>query len=816
MKVCNGKLKLSVLSLAMASVFTSMYAYADEEEAAALMKPTSSVEVELITVSGASQKFGEYNGLNKQGGYGNGNLNIRAGDAYKDNANGGTQRWSIIGTDLGLSDRSASVGYSDQGNWNVGVGYDALQHNLAPGYQTPYQGSMGGNSFVLPSNFTGAAKGSGATASGSPGNTNLLGSGQLGQFQNMDISTTRQNTSFNAAKIIDSNLDFSFDFNHLTQTGAKLMGFASAGLTGTPTASSGEKVSILPNPTNYQTDTMTLAANWKGEKARFTASYFGSFFRDGNNGVQFQTFATPNPIQTMSTAPSNQLQQLNLGGGYDFSNKTKLAGNFSIGRNTQNSSTGYDPYMMTGAFPTPAFNGLVNTSHFDLKLTDKTVKDLNLLVGYKFDQRDNLSQSNLYSFNQIAATASGSSAPYSPSTPLSFRNSQIDLGGEYKLTKDQRASLNYTNLQTTRWCNQYAVGTYQLTNGAAPTAGPNIPYTFPAGADCVTADASRSNMINAGYKLKATDSVDVKLNYIYDSRKTTTNQNAITAMDVSASGNINVNNAYGLPIGVRTMYPGQNGGDYIGYQPFFEASRNQQVVKGRANWQTNEDLAFGLAGKYMYATYPDSTYGVQNGMAWNLSLDGSYRYAAEGSVTAYAVQQNSQRNLSQYTYSASGVYPPPVTANASITSGTYNNSLQNHDTTFGIGFKHGGLMSGKVNLNGDLTYSLGQTFYNTTPGSYSFVGNGTTLNNSGLNVGSFGAPPAIRNDLIGIRLGGTYTIDKHSKVGLQYLYQRLISTDYYYNGYQYGYTATGVMPTNQTSGSYNVNVVTVGYTYSFD
>ena len=167
MKARNANLKLSILSLAMIGVFSSMYAYADEEEAAALMNPTSSVTVEEIYVSQGSQKFGEYNGLNKQGGYLNGNINIRGGDAYKRNEEGDTTRWSVTGTNLGLSNRSATAGYSDQGNWSVGIGYDALQHNLAPGYQTPYQGSMGGNSFNLPA-------GSGFPMSiTSPGTTSL-------------------------------------------------------------------------------------------------------------------------------------------------------------------------------------------------------------------------------------------------------------------------------------------------------------------------------------------------------------------------------------------------------------------------------------------------------------------------------------------------------------------------------------------------------------------------------------------------------------------------------------------------------------------
>ena len=186
MKVRKTSLRLSVLSLAMMGVFTSMYAYADDEEAAALKNPTSTVTVEEIYVSQGSQKFGEYNGLNKQGGYINGNVNVRGGDGYRKNEQGDTTRWSIQGTDLGLSDRSASVGYSDQGNWNGTIGYDALQHNMAPGYQTPYQGSMGGNSFILPSGF------------GTAANTNALNAQQKSQFTTTDISTTRQNTSISA------------------------------------------------------------------------------------------------------------------------------------------------------------------------------------------------------------------------------------------------------------------------------------------------------------------------------------------------------------------------------------------------------------------------------------------------------------------------------------------------------------------------------------------------------------------------------------------------------------------------------------------
>ena len=756
MKVRNANLKLSILSLAMVGVFSSMYAYADEEEVTALMNPTSSVTVEEIYVSQGSQKFGEYNGLNKQGGYINGNINVRGGDGYKNNTNGDTSRWSIQGTDLGLSDRSASVGYSDQGNWNATIGYDELTHNLAPGYQTPYRGGMGGNSFTLPS-------GVGFPISTASPGTRVLSNGILGAYQNVDISSTRQNTSVNAGKILDNGLSVNFDYNHLNQSGAKLMSFAGAGFGG----STGETPSILPNPTNYQTDTVSLGLNWQGDKARLTGSYFGSFFRDAYNGVNWQTFAGASNTQTMSTAPSNQLQQLNLGGGYDFSSKTKLVGSLSYGRNTQNASSSYDSFMIvTGAPPPPAFNGLVNTAHADLKVTDQSIKDLALSAGFKFDSRDNLSQSSI----QQLYAVDGSKPTYYPNTPLSYRKSALEIAGDYRLTNDQRIRLAYVNQNINRFCNQYATG-----SGGTPAA------SYPAGADCVTANFTRSNNLDATYKLKASDSVNLRLGYGVDIRQTTYNQNAIAAFSTA-----NVNGA--------TFKPGQNGGDYLGFHPYFEASRNVNAAKANLNWQASDQLAFVLGGKWAYSVYPDNTFGVKNSTMLTLNLDGTYSYAENATATAYVTQQNGVRNMTD----------------SRGATGSWNNQLQENDTTVGLGVKHGGLMSGKLTLIGDATYSLGQSAYDTTL-NY-------TLNpacSSPLS-GACGSPGTIRNAMAALKFGGSYQIDKQSKVGIRYIYQHLTSNDYYFNGLQYGSTPSTLMPTNQNSGSYNVNVIAASYTYSFD
>ena len=764
--------KVSVVTFAVLGALTAMSARADDEEIAKLTQPKNTVDVQVIYVNQGSAKFGEYNGLDRSGLYLNGNLGLRGGDAYTNNENGGTTRWSVTGTNLGLSNRSANASISDQGNWNLGVNYDALTHYLTDSYQTPYLGTMGGNSFTLPKTFGLAA------------NTMTLNAAQLGSFQNMGISTTRQNTSLTATKYISSNLSVTFDYNHLDQNGAKLMAFGSGGFNG----ATGERVSILPMPTNYQTDTFNMAVNWRGDKARIGASYFGSFFQDAYNSVNFMTFAGANVMQQMSTMPSNQFQQLNLNGGYDFTSKTKLISNLSFGRSTQSASSGFDAVQMLGGVP--SYNGIVNTKHADVKLIDQTVKNLTLSALYRYDERADLSSSDMYYFNAI----SGANPAYYPNTPLSFKKSVAEASAVYRLTKDQTLGLTYANQQIVRWCNNYATG-----GGGNPTS------SYPGGTDCVTANSSAANSLNAFYKLRATEDLNFRFAYGTEVRKTTWDQNAITAMSGA-----NVNNA----AFAQSMVPGQNGGDYLGYQPFFEASRVQQNVKASVNWQATEALSFGVNGRYLYDNYTDSTYGVQNGSSWSVNLDATYSYSDTGSVVAYATQQNGQRKLNNYYYSTG------TAATSILYNGTWGNTLVDNATTVGLGFKQTGLMGNKLSLSADATYSLATTAYDTTLNNTgtTVAGQPLSCSSSASTVsptlsGACGAPPTIRNAMMMFKLTAAYQIDKTQRISLQYMFQHLDTNDYFFNGYQYGYTPTSVMPTNQTSPNYNVNVIMLMYRF---
>jgi MtrB/PioB family decaheme-associated outer membrane protein len=762
MRVHNQHLKLSALALALAGVMSPVASFADDDEAAALKKPSNYLQFGIANTDSSSARFGEYNGLNKSGTTFVGGLSIRGGDAYGDS--GGTMRWSVTGSDLGLTTRTLGGTLSDQGRWSLGIRYDELRHNLTDSYQTPYIGTVGGSSWTLPAGFVSA-------------NARALTPAQLAAFRQIDVYSERKNTSINAGLNLNAQWEIKFDYNHLDQSGAKLMGFGAAKPGG---AATNEYVSILPAPTNYKTDTVNLALNWVGEKAHASASYYGSYFRNDFDRINFQTWGVANLSQTMSTPPGNDLHQFNLSGGYAVLAKTKLAGNLSYSRNTQNQGYAVDQFMFVPASPASgntmtSANALVVNTHADLKLTDQSFKDLTLTAGYKYDLRDNRTASNIYNFFAISG---GNIANY-PNTPLSIKKTQYELSGDYRIRKDHHLRVALTREDTERWCAQYAVN-----------AG------YPAGTNCVVARSAAEDKIDTTYRFKPSDSVNVRFGYSQGTRMTSFNTNARAAF-ISTNGGV----------------AGQNGGDFIGFHPFLDANRTQRALKGNINWDISEQWSLGLGGRYTADRY-GATYGIESGNSWSANLDAAYRYSENGTLTGFVSQQHMERIMTdlQRAFNAT-LQVATATAVAVPPGATWTDRLKSDDVTFGFGVKHTGLQGGKLDVAADVSQSRATSAYSNQLNYQTFTTGGLDCANP--IILSCGDTPTVKIRVTQLKLNGTYQVDKKSKVNLAYMFQRLGGTDYYYNGYQLGYTPTQLLPTNQQLGNHAVSVISASYIYSF-
>ncbi|HZQ71796.1 MAG TPA: MtrB/PioB family decaheme-associated outer membrane protein [Burkholderiales bacterium] len=808
MKTHRGRIEASALALAIQGALAAMWGMPAQAQQAVspATESQNSAEFGVLDVSKSSAKFGEYNGLDKSGAYLNGAFGIRGGNGYGDP--NGVRRWEIRGEDLGLTSRSLGATIGDQGRWSFGINFDSLRHVTQDTYQTPYTGNMGGNSFTLPSFGTAAS-------------TRALTPAQLNQLQTMKVFNDRDNTTLNGSLVLSPQWSVKADFNHLEQSGAKLLGFGSAKFPSLGAASpQGEITSILPMPTNYNTDTANVALNWLGDKGYASASYYGSFFRDKYNGVTFQTFgtaagATGSLNETMGTAPSNDVHQFSLTGGYAFSKRTKLAGGLSYSRNTQNTTYAFDPAAMLATSPTSSLNGLVVNTHADVKVTDQTTKNLALSAGLKYDNRDNRTSSNIYHFYAIDGGNNG----FYPNAPRSVKKTQFELAGDYRIDMKQKVRFTYNHDDTKRECNQYATG------GGNPTATNVSTFPYTSGTDCVTIPNTKEDRLGATWRLKAAEGLNLNAGYTYGNRKSDRDLNARPPMigfDGNAFvGNSNPTGANPPPAPVPGI-SGLNGGEFIGFNPFFAESRKENLFKAGANWEPTDKWSIGLNGRYTDDRY-NSTYGMQKGHQWSLNLDTSYAYRENGVITAFVTQQERTRDLTNEQRSATtvigvqnGINMAVLATNAvlGIPSGaTWTNRLKDTDTTLGLGMKQGGLMGGRVEFLGDLTYTWTKTQYNTV-----FNYSAPTLLGITCADPSFdtcGALPDVTSRLTQLRLSTAYAVRKDSKIRIGWTYQRLSTNDFYYNGLQTNFTPTSVLPTNQQSPNYTVNMIYATFVHTF-
>jgi MtrB/PioB family decaheme-associated outer membrane protein len=805
-----SKLTLIVQGALIAMIATPLVTYAADDEAAALTQPSNTAEVGVKVMPKDSAKFGEYNGIDHSGAYLMGNFNFRGGDAYKAYDGGsGVNRWEAYGIDLGTTSRELGGSVSNQGQWNIGIKYDELRHNISDTYQTPLQGDMGGNNFTMPAAFGVINTGYVESAASNKGTgAQALTQTQTDLFHKVKVYTDRKNSSFTAGYTFDEQWGIKFDYNHLNQTGAKLMSAstdAAAAASGPLSSTWGvEKILMLMNPTDYTTDTFNLALNWKGDKSFLTVGYYGSLFRDNNNALTFPNIyaagttlgttgnqgktGTAFPINTLSTMPSNDFHQINLTGGSTLTSSTKLAGGFSYGRNTQDESypfamlkaatdtgaTGSVAVLTGGSPPQASLNGLVETYHADMKVTNQTNKDLTLSAGFKFNERDNQTASNTYNFIDL-----GGKNRTAVNTPMSNRKTQVEIAGDYRIDPSNRLHLGYEYEQVERWCNNALANN---TRGVAPTG-----YVYTANS-CVQIPKSDENKVVAGYKLTVNEALNFNAGYSYAKRNSDINSSFYNPMQ-------SINEGFENP----------------GYIAFFDASRTEQLFKAGVNWQATEKLNFGLNGRYLDDQFNDSTLGVQQGNTWSTNLDATYSYSENGTASAYMSLQRRQRDL----LSESGRLPTPgvLAATSTVGGGLWTNQLNDDDVTVGFSALQKGLMSGKLELAGALTYSINKSGYSTQVPYYIATAAAPTCSSSASLT--CGDTPDIKNKILSINITGKYQIDKSNKVTLGYLFQKLDSNDYLYNAYQTGYVGTGNLPTNEQLPSYAVSIVTATYTYTF-
>lgn len=766
---------------ALAAMVCVPAAHAADDAVLDLTLPKSVVEVGAGYVSDGSSKFGEYNGLEKKGGFAIGNIDLRGGGYGSDTD---PTRWRITGSNLGLENRNLSGQYGEQGRFRIDASYDELLRNRSDTYQTPYLGA-GSSTFTLPSSWivpkvpqastsagnfralspvTGLAPALVGGVSTNPtsaqaATVNGIIAADVPLFQNVDLHTKRKKLEGGVSYFVTPEWELKASYSHEDKDGYKPMNFLSLAL--------GTSAVTLPDPIDQSHDQLNASANYTGQRGFFTAAYYGSIFRNNVNSVTWQNPFDPTKTSTFSSPPDNQFHQLLLTGGYKFSPLTRLVLNGSYGRATQNEQYVVGPESPFG-LPTSSLNGRVNTTSFGAKLTSRPMKDLNVWAGYKFDDRENHTPVNIYRFYD-AGEAPGGSSPFNgffglpasgtgsmgsniniyANRPYSKRSNQLNAEADYQFLKGQWVKVGYDYQKIDRKCN----GTW---------------------IDCVDADETRENGLRAEWRANLAETLSARAGYTYSQRRVDYNENGWLAlvpmggqvpsggatMSVAdflrtsglggfgplapwvplQSGNLGIffpNNS-ALP---QALYGSRNDiHELPGMRRFLMADRNRDKLRSQLDWQASDKVSVTAGLDYNKDDYSHSVFGLLDAKSWVANLEASLAVDERTSANAYYTYEDQRSRSAGWSYSSGSITNAAtiggVAGNTTVSGGCFSTVVDRNSNakidpclmwstdmrdkvdTAGVGIRHKGLLGGKIDVGADLVYTKSRTNIGMKGGTY--------------------------------------------------------------------------------------------------
>jgi MtrB/PioB family decaheme-associated outer membrane protein len=375
---------------------------------------SASVELGPGWVSDDSFKFGEYTGLNKQGGFAVANAEAR----YR--KRDGTW-YDLTLTDLGLDSRSLSAAGGKQGTYKLFLSYKELPHYITGTALSPFLG-IGTGSLTLPAGWV---------AAGSTGTMPSLAASLHG----VDLETRRRAVDFGAALTPVVHWEFAVKFRHEEKTGT-------LGTAGAFEFNS----SRLAMPVDYDTNQIDASAAYSGSRFQARFAYYGSIFKNNEDTL---TWANPYlPLVAGATAgqlalaPSNKFHQLVASAAFAFDKRTHATADIAVGRMTQDEAFlpyTLNPDLSTTPLPRGSLDGRVNTLTGHLRITSAITDKLRLGGTFTYDDRDNRTPQSVYDW----VTTDTALALPRTNLPYSSTHSVAKMDGGYALTRDLRLDAGY-------------------------------------------------------------------------------------------------------------------------------------------------------------------------------------------------------------------------------------------------------------------------------------------------------------------------------------------------------------------------------------
>ena len=639
--------------------------------------------------------------------------------------NGSAVYPSIASPYLGAGGTSLTL----PGNWSAPLYATSAAMGSGNSYPAPVASMLGlaatGYGSPLVANTTFLCKGTthgcapnagflGAYTTGLPvtaANTAMLAQNRadLGDYQPISLSTKRDKEKYGISYDLSRVWGVNLGMQREVKQGLKPLGIVNSSGGGY----GAENSVIIPQVINTTTDQYTAELNFKGEKTFLTAAYFGEMFE---NKVPSMTVANPYGVGTyngvtqtaysvssgtISEEPSSTFNQFRLSGGYDVSPVTRLVADATYGRNAQNAGFVTDPAIFatpTGAagaainngtvLPTNSANGLVISKSFDLKLSMRPLKPLNVDLAYKYDDRDNRTPVNTYAWYDVGAKNFGAPGSVLNGATLPGIAATTPLYGGVNIVANRPYSKKIDDLSANA---DYAITRVHSVRGGFEwqAIDRNCNGTW---IDCASADTSHEATERLEYRYRPGGEFSAHVGYDRGSRRADYNPNAWMSLNPALAGTgipglvangyngsvigflaANGLTPYGLPISAnaasgftgntlanyKLLFGSGNGGlsnnyygnanvtqNWPGLDSYNTANRTRQHLRGSFDWHATETFTLQTTGDYRHDVYPDNIYGLQRASSWSLNFDGDLALSEDMNISGYYTHEEQRQTSS--------------------------------------------------------------------------------------------------------------------------------------------------------------------------
>lgn len=673
----------------------------------------SEIEIGVGYNSEDSYKFGKFNGLEEQGGFFIGNVNLRktrpAGDDSLD-------YWELSGTNLGLDTRNAYGEYAREGMYSVYFDYDERVNNYIDDGRTPFRGT-GSSRLTLPANWV--------PATGVGGFTELFPS-----LRPVTIKKDRQKIGGGISWDITDIWQVNGNYHHEEKDGTDDFGaiFGTSG--GNP------RGSIVPIPHEFEFDEFDIGVVYKGDRAQFTVTYNLSLFDNQNTSLIFDNPFTNNAWdpaarsavgalvqgQTSNVFPDNEAWSVNFSGGFNWSRNTRMTATVSYGEMTQDET--FLPYSIipalqasvTNPLPRANLDGEIVNTYVNLNLTHRFNNKLDAKARFTYDDRDNNTPRDVYiriagdaqqqpSWDPAAGDFSaGGNARYP--RPYSLERMKFEFEGGYRMPYMSKLTAGYAyeekdrDLQEVETTEEHS---FHVKLNSMPTqwASGWAKYTYR------TREAG-DNSVPGYYR-------DVLA--------------ALTAAGIPVDPRaVNVDEYFNnLPFieghapeliahEVEDFLAAPSSGGFYGFfendpimRKYYMADRDRNEFQANLNFYASEALSLGILGKFAHDEYDNSPTGLQDSTRASMTFDAVYAPSDKFSANLYfTFERNDYEQRGFERAGPQNVTVPEPDRLAMFGNNFWQQDIEDHIYTTGAGFE-AELIEDKFNLSLDMTFSNATT-----------------------------------------------------------------------------------------------------------